>query len=360
MRRDADVVVVGGGITGVGTLRALSRAGLETILLEQFELGHARGSSYGTSRIFRLSYPDPAYTRLAQTALLAWRALEAECGERLTVHTGSLDLGDDAADVERSLAGLGIPFEVLSSDAATRRWPLAFEPDARLVFQPDGGYTLADRAHAALVASALAAGGRLLEHEQVVRIAVHSEGVTVTTPALELEARVVVVAAGAWARDLLAPLGVELPVVAARETVAYFSLPGAEELPPLIEYPSPASPLPEGQAYYALPAPGRGLKAGIHHAGLPADPDKEGVADTAVVEATSAWVARRFPHADPAPLDAETCLYTNTADQSFLIEAHGRIVVASACSGHGFKFAPVHGERVAELARMVTGSGLLA
>ena len=209
---------------------------------------------------------------------------------------------------------------------------------------------LADRAHAALMASAQAAGGKLIEHQQVVRIDIHSVGVTVRTTAIELAARAVVVAAGAWARELLAPLGVELPVVAARETVTYFSLPGVEELPPVIEYPSPTSPLPDWQAYYALAAPGRGLKAGIHHSGLPADPDEEGVSDRAVVEATTAWVTRRFPGADPTPLGAETCLYTNTVDQSFVIEAHGRVVVASACSGHGFKFAPVHGSLVASLA----------
>jgi len=350
VRRDADVVVVGGGITGAGTLRALSRSGIEAILLERFELGHTRGSSHGTSRIFRLAYPEPVYARLAQQALAAWRELEHECGERLIIHTGTLDLGDAAAETERSLAGLGIPYETLSSDAALRRWPLTFEPDARPVFQPDGGFLLADRAHAALVAGAKAAGGELVEREQVVRIDVHPGGVKVATTTLEIAARAVVVAAGAWTHGLLTSVGVKLPVSVARETVAYFALPGVEKLPPVIEYPSSASPLPDGQAYYALAAPGRGLKAGIHHAGLPADPEEEGTPDLDVVEATAAWVARRFPDADPTPLAAETCLYTNTADESFVIEAHGRIIVASACSGHGFKFAPVHGSRAASLA----------
>lgn len=350
MRRDADVVVVGGGITGAGTLRALSRSGIEAILLEQFEVGHTRGSSHGTSRIFRLAYPDPVYARLAREALGEWRELENECGERLIVHTGTLDLGDAAADTERALGGLGIPFETLSGDAASRRWPLVFEPGARPVFQPDGGFFRADRAHAALIASAQAAGGDLVERERVVRIDLHSEGVTVATPTVEIAARAVVVAAGAWARDLLASVGVVLPVSIARETVAYFSLTGVETLPPVIEYPSAASPLPEGQAYYALAAPGRGLKAGIHHAGLPADPDEDGIPDLDAVERTAAWVARRFHDVDPTPLAAETCLYTNTVDQSFVIEAHGRIVVASACSGHGFKFAPLHGSIAARLA----------
>ncbi len=354
MRRDADVVVVGGGITGVAALRALSRSGIDAVLLEQFDLDHTRGSSHGTSRIFRLSYPEPAFTRLAITALEGWRELEAECGERLIVRTGSLDLGDEAANTERSLTEIGIAYEKVSGRAASRRWPLAFEPQAELVFQPDGGYILADRAHAAIVTSARAVGGELLAQERVARVAIHADRVSIVTDIREITARAVVVTAGAWAPGLLAPLGIELPVAATRETVAYYAVPGVEELPALIEYSSAAIPLPAEQAYYALPAPGRGLKAGVHHSGPPADPDEEGVPDTAVVAATSAWVARRFPEAEMTPLSAETCLYTNTSDQRFVIERHGRVVVASACSGHGFKFAPVHGELIAGLALEAT------
>ena len=350
MRREADVVVVGGGITGAATLRALARDGIDAILLEQFEIGNARGSSHGTSRIFRLSYPDAAYTRLALTALNGWRELETECGGPLVVQTGSLDAGDATVDTGSSLTEVGLSFETFSGRDATQRWPLAFEPDAHLVFQADGGFMLADRALAAEVASARAAGGELAEGERVVRIDAHAQGVSIVTEIRQIAARAVVVAAGAWARELLAPLGVELPVVATRETVSYYSLPDADTLPAIIEYPSPASPLPAEQAYYALPAPGVGLKAGLHHSGPPTDPRADDVPDEKVVAATSAWVARRFPTADPAPLRAETCIYTNTPDESFVVEAHGRIVVASACSGHGFKFAPVHGSLAAGLA----------
>ena len=351
MARDTDVVVVGGGITGVATLHALARSGVDAVLLERFELGHTHGSSHGTSRIFRLSYPDAAYTRRALTALAAWRELETECGEKLIVHTGSLDLGDEAADSERSLTELGIAFETLTGAEAVSRWPLSVASDEELVFQPDGGFSLADRANAAFTAGALAAGAELVEGERVTQLAVGAQGVTVATETRELTARAVVVAAGAWARTLLEPLGIDIPVVATRETVAYYALPGVEEVPPLIEYPSAASPLPDSQAYYALPAPGRGLKAGVHQSGPATDPEQEGVPDAAMVEATSAWVARRYPTANPVPVDVETCIYTNTPDKSFLIERYGPVVVASPCSGHGFKFAPAHGRMIASLAR---------
>ena len=355
MAREVDVVVVGGGITGVATLRALARTGASVVLLEQLELGHARGSSHGESRIFRLSYPDPTYTRLAQEGLASWRVLEKESGERLIVHTGSLDAGDAAVATERSLAGAGAGYEIVDGDSVRRRWPLAFEPGERLVFQPAGGYIRADVAYGVLAAGARAAGGEVVELARVIRIDAGDDGVVVATAADEISAGAVVVAAGAWARDLLATVGIGLAVVPTRETVSYFAFPGADELPAVIEYPSAASPLPDGQAYYALPAPGRGLKAGIHHSGLPTDPEQEGIPDDGVVAATAAWVARRFPEADPAPPAAETCIYTNTADESFVVEAHGRVVVASACSGHGFKFAPLLGERIATLA-LVAGT----
>jgi sarcosine oxidase len=356
--READVVVVGGGITGVATLRALARSGARTTLIEQFELGHERGSSHGASRIFRLSYTDASYARLAREALTGWRRVEEESGEQLIVHTGTLDLGDAAAATERALADASIAHEAIDGDAARLRWRLALDAAERVVFQPEGGYLLADRAHAALLAGGRAAGGDVVEHEPVVRIDPAQDGVVVrTATGDEIVAAAVVVAAGAWARALLEPLGIALPVVATRETVAYFAHPEAEKLPAVIEYPSAARPLGSTQVYYALPAPGHGLKAGVHHSGPPTDPDETGAPDERVVEATAGWVAQRFPDAQPAPHELDTCIYTNTADESFVIETHGRVVVASACSGHGFKFAPVLGERIAALARAAAHTG---
>ena len=101
---------------------------------------------------------------------------------------------------------------------------------------------------------------------------------------------------------------------------------------------------------YALHDPLHGLKVGAHHAGTETDPDADGVPDEALVERIAAWVGERLPDVDPEPVGAETCIYTSTADESFVLERRGRVVVGSACSGHGFKFAPAVGRRLAALA----------
>jgi sarcosine oxidase len=354
MVRDADIVVVGAGITGVATARALAQAGRGVILVEQFGLGHDRGSSHGASRIFRLSYRNPHHVRLAQGALHSWRELEAECGEQLIVQTGGLDFGPASAENARALASCGVRHEFLTGAQVTERWPIAAKAAEQVLYQPDGGTTLADRAYRALLAAAVAAGAVVLEHRRVIGLELGHGSIRIRTDGVEIVARACVVAAGAWARSLLSGIEIELPVVPTRETVAYFRLPDPLALPPIIDDAVPDAEehglLRPGLINYALAAPGIGLKAGLHHAGPPADPDEPGMPDPAIVRWVSTWAARRYPQIDPEPIATETCLYTNTADESFLLERHGRIVVASACSGHGFKFAPVFGRTLAALA----------
>lgn len=354
MGRDADIVVIGAGIMGVATARALAQAGRGVLLVEQFGPGHDRGSSHGGSRIFRLSYPDPHYVRLAQAALQSWRDLEVECGEQLIVQTGGLDFGPVAAENARALASCGVGHELLTGAQVAARWPIAAEATEQALYQPDGGTTLADRAYRALLAAAVDAGAVVLDHRRVTEIEPGRGSVRVNTSRDEIVANACVVAAGAWARDLLSGAAIELPVVPTRETVAYFRLPGALALPPVIDDAVPDAAehglLRPGLINFALAEPGVGLKAGLHHAGPPADPDEPGAPDPAIVRWVSAWAARRYPGLDPEPLSVGTCLYTSTADESFVLERHGRVVVASACSGHGFKFAPSFGRTIAALA----------
>jgi sarcosine oxidase len=342
---DAEVVVVGAGVMGLATARALARAGRDVVLVEQFRVGHARGSSHGASRIFRLSYPDAQWVRLAHEALPLWREFEAEVGTALLERHGSLDLGDWTANRD-ALTANGIPSEVLEAAEIERRFPLRLAVGERGLWEPNGGIVRADLAQEALRASAVAAGARLLEETKVTALAHDGGGVLVRGEGLALRAGCAVVTAGAWARDLLAPCGIELEVVPTRETVSYFTLEHEGGVPSVIDSVEGAAP---NQLGYALVAPGVGLKAGVHHAGPETDPDELGAPSAEIAEWTEDWVSRRFRGAT-SRAEPETCIYTSTADESFVLQHLGRIVVGSACSGHGFKFAPVIGERLAALA----------
>jgi sarcosine oxidase len=352
--RDADIVVVGAGITGVATARTLARSGRGVLLLEQFALGHAHGSSHGSSRIFRLSYPDAHYVRLAQGSLEGWRELEVEYGEALIVNTGTLDFGPGRNKNALALSSCGARYELMSGADVTARFGLTADPHEPALFQPDGGTLLADRAYAAFTAAAREAGTEITEGARVTGLALERGGVRVSTESDGIVAGAVVVTAGAWAAPLLAPVGIELAVVPTRETVTYFDVPKASELPSVMDDAVPVAAdyglARPGQVSYALGAPGIGLKAGLHHAGLPANPDEPGAPDQGVVRWASDWVTSRYPGASPSATAPETCLYTNTADEGFVLERHGRIVVGSACSGHAFKFAPALGRTLAALA----------
>jgi sarcosine oxidase len=318
---------------GAATAWQLARRGHDVEIHEQFFVGHLRGSSHGRSRIVRLAYPEAEWVQFAEQAFAGWRELEAQSGESLLELYGLLELvGDPATSSRDALEARGAEYELLDAAAARERWPIGVPDGWTVLFQPEAGIVRADRAWQAFLEVAAKQGAKLHERSRVDSLA-------------ELDADVVVVTAGPWAGRLLEPEGIELPVKVTRETVAYFSLDGPP-LPSVVQL----DPETRDHAMYSLRDPIHGLKAGAHHAGPETNPDDDGLPDLGLLDTISAWVGETYRDADPNPLGAETCVYTTTADESFILERHGRIVVGSACSGHGFKFAPAVGERLAALA----------
>lgn len=325
----AEVVVVGAGIMGSATARALAKQGRDVLLLEQFEVGHTRGSSHGRSRIVRLAYPEVEFVELAKESFVGWRELEQESGRQLLELNGLLELVESAAQSSQdALEAAETEYELLDAEDARSRWPVGVPDGWIALFQPEAGIVRADLAHRAFVDSALAHGARLEENTRIESLE-------------QVEAKAIVVTAGAWVTELVP----DLPVHTTRETLAYFRREG-EPLPSVVEL----NPVTRGHAMYSLHDPVHGLKAGAHHAGARVGPDEPNEADPALVERIVEWVARTYPEAESEPAAVETCMYTTTPDEHFILERRGKVVVGSPCSGHGFKFAPAIGTRLAALA----------
>jgi len=315
------VAVVGAGVMGCATAWALHERGADVTVHEQFELDHARGSSHGRTRIFRVAYPESYWIRLAQEAYAGWRDLDPD----LLGLYGLVELSPDPDLLStRALEETGVPVRLL--DSGEVRALGAILPDGwTALHTADAGVVFADRARHAF----LDAAGVQVETNR--RIASTDE----------LDSDVVVVTAGSWIRDLVP----DLPVTVTRETLAYFKWEGPPR-PCIVDL----SAETRTHAMYSLHDPVYGLKAGAHYGGSEADPNSEAEPDPAILERITSWVRDRFPDVDPTPIEAQTCLYTSTADQNFILERRGRVVIGSACSGHGFKFAPAIGRRLAELA----------
>ena len=344
--RTYDVVVVGGGAMGAATAHALATAGRRVALVEQFEPGHDRGSSHGPSRIFRLAYREASYVPFAQRALELWRSLAEECGEELLVTTGGVDHGpaEVLGEIETALATYGAKSSLLAAEEAQERWP-GMRFTGPVLLQPDAGRVDADAAVLALHRRVAELGADVITGDPVIDIQADGSRVDVVTGNRTLRADVVVLAVGAWLPTLARALGLAdqlPPLVVTQEQPAYFDAPGAEEWPVFVHH---------GEApHYGLFTPGLGVKVGEHGTGVVTDPDRRPPADGERLRWLSAYVEQWLPGAVTTATRVDTCLYTTTPDESFVMRRFGGVVVCSACSGHGFKFVPAVGERTAELA----------
>jgi sarcosine oxidase len=352
-----DVVVAGLGAMGSAAAAHLAARGLRVLGLERFELGHDRGSSHGLTRIIRLAYFEhPAYVPLLRRAYELWRELERSAGERLLHVTGGLDVGAEGSRVfEGSLLSCRaheLPHEVLDAAALTARFP-AWAPAAgvRAVLQPEGGFLLPERCIAAHAARAAAAGAELRCGERLREWQAAGGRVRVRTDRGSYEAGQIVLAAGAWMGRLVPELARRL--APERQVLGWFAIAERGRFAPE-RFPVFVMEADEGQ-FYGFPEFGvPGFKIGkYHHLEEPADPDALDrdcrPADEAALRAA---VARYFPAADGELLQAAVCMFTNTADEQFVIDRHPgapEALLVSACSGHGFKFASVVGEIVADL-----------
>ncbi len=339
-----DAVVIGAGLAGAAAAWELSRRGRAVLVLERFEAGHHRGSSHGTERIVRLGYTSPEYVELGLEAMAGWRALEGDSGQALLHLTGAIDHGydDELDELAAAYDACGVRHEWLTPADAHDCWPgLRFE--GPVLHQPDGGWVRADEALRSFLTGAERRGAELRFGAGAAAIEPSEEHVRVVTGGEVIEARCVVVAAGAWSATLLGDLVALPPILVTKQQVAYLRpLDRAAVWPCFIHRSEPL--------HYGLPTPDGLVKLGDHGNGPVVDPDdRDFEVEPALWAALLADVEQWLPGVHPEPVRSLTCLYASTPTDDFVLDRVGPLVVAAGLGGHGFKFGPAIGRMLADL-----------
>jgi sarcosine oxidase len=363
--RDADVAIVGLGALGsAAAYWASRRPGLQVVALEQYQVGHPYGASEDVSRIVRLSYHRREYVRLARRAFETWAEVEREAQRQVIVRTGGLDVGpletaDGAAiDLSEYVAAMDaerVPFERLDAAEIMRRWP-AWRLDERHtgLFQADAGLADPSQGNAAHRELARVQGAELREHARVVGVSeAHGEVAIALADGSHIRAGSVILATDAWTNELLAPLGLELPLTVTQEQVSWFGPSGD----PGLFAPSrfPIWIWMDEPSFYGFPTWSLGgPKIGQDVGGKSVTPaTRTFERDPDAWARTTAFLGEHLPAmASGSVLQTKTCLYTLTPDRDFVLDrlpGHARIWLVLG-SAHAYKFASVLGRILVELA----------
>ena len=345
-----DVVVIGGGVMGASTAWWLARRGRSVLVLERFEAGHRRGSSHGTERIFRLTNADPFWCRHALAALPLWRELEADSGTSLLETTGHIDFDTPAQLRIRhdAAAAAGIHTAWLAPEVLRKRWP-GMAADGPVLFHAEGGRTNAQATIDALLRRTTELGGAVRHETPVLTLRADDDGVSVDTPGGTVRARVAVVTAAGWTPDLVAGQVRDLPKIRSSTGQVSFFVPHDPT------HPWPTFVAPE---VYGMPTPDGRVRVGHFLHSAPVHPDLRSFeTDPATRDGIEEWVVHHAPGVDPHAVDEMSCLFGETVSDDYVIDRSGSIVVGCGFGGTGFKFAPLVGRMLADLADGHDGPG---
>ena len=350
-------LVIGAGINGLSTCYHLSRQNVRGIgLIEQFALGHARGSSHGHSRITRSAYVNAHYVRLMQIAHNeAWPQLERDSGRQLVYPTPGCFFGPPGGKYKsyaQAVADVGVDVEQLTPEEGRRRFPhFRFENAAGVLCDHTAGLIAAAQTIQSLIRLVRKRGVDIRENAMVQRVDPTRDPIRVETSVGDLETERLIVTAGPWASRLLPVLNSRVAV--ARQTVGYFRLAGVRERD---AFPVWGYLLGRGDmGYYGLPQFGRdGIKIAKHIvSGVDDDPDDVPVQMPEVaIDDLRRFIEEQFVPPVARFVGWETCLYTNTDTEDFILDIHPdnpHVVIGAGFSGHGFKFGPLTGRILSEL-----------
>jgi sarcosine oxidase len=352
-----DVAVIGLGAMGGSAALHLARRGLRVLGIDRFAPPHELGSSHGRARLIREAYyEDPLYVPLVRRAYELWRALEHEVATPVLHRSGAVMIG--AAESElvtgtlESAVRHDVVHEVLDARQLHQRFPVLVPLDDMVgVFEPGASLLVPETIVGLQVELASRAGATLVFGETVLGWAGGTDGVELRTDRGTCVARHVVCCAGAWTPGLVAGMSTLLEVE--RQVQQWWAPARLEDDFGIGRMPVTLWELANGRVFYTMPDMGHGLKVGWHHGGAVTDPDRVDRAVSPEEHAGIADLLRRFtPAAKGERLSTQVCLYTNTPDRHFIVDhlpGDPRVLLVSACSGHGFKFASVLGEVVSDL-----------
>lgn len=343
--------MVGGGVFGLASALELAGRGHAVSVLDRFGSGHPATSSTGASRSIRTAYGDPVYVELARDAIERWERLETESGIDILHLTGQVDLGHqpDLDALAAAAEAAGSILELRSNAGLREVLPELAESAGDGLYHRSAGTVLADAGMRALGRAASAAGVEVSAPERVLGIDGGDRAV-VTTAERVLEADTVVIAAGPWTGELLAGLGIAVPLAPAVAQVTFLDAPSLVGRPGIAEWPDPDS-----IGVYGHPVPGVGYKIAFDGGSEGWDPDtEEWPPDADEQRRILEWTERRLPGAPRTVSYSQRHPWTMTPDCDWVIDRVGQVVLACGCSGHAFKFGPALGPLVADV---VEGAG---
>ena len=353
-----DVIVIGVGGMGSAAACELARRGRRVLALEQFALGHDRGSSHGHTRIIRRAYYEhPDYVPLVCRAFERWYDLEQRQGVHLLTESPCLSIGrSDSATivgVRASAEQHALPVDHLSAAELRHRFPaFRFGEEYVGILERSAGFLYVEDCVQAYACEAVRLGATIQDNEPVISWKSDGREVVVETPAGRYTAARLVITAGPWAGQLLARWGSNLRVM--RQVVQWFGVRDNKLFRRDI-FPLYIADTPEGHFYGFPMLNGNGVKVAQHY-GAPelAGPDAiERTASTTDEETVRGFLREHLPSVDGPRHNASVCIYTLTPDRHFVIDLHpdyANVALAAGFSGHGFKFASVVGEILADLA----------
>ena len=359
MNKPLDVIVLGLGAHGSSAVYHLSNTNCKVLGIDRFMPPHSRGSSHGQSRIIRQAYHEnPLYVPFVKEAYNLWYQIEKTSGKKLLLETSGIMLGGKDSDVIKgaklSASTHDIPFEQLDNISIEKRFP-ALRPsaDTVAVLEKNAGILFPELCISTYLEEAQKNGAILHYNERVLRIIPNKDFIEIITDKTTYYTEKLIVSAGAWLNELMPEL--HLPLTIERQVLYWFKDKNErlqqyfkpDHLPVYIwEY------LP-GEIFYGFPDLGDGIKIAFYHGGESVTPDTltADVSDSEINSITE--IAAKYLDIEPVFNYSATCMYTNTPDENFIIDYHPQnknIIIASPCSGHGFKFASLTGKILCDMA----------